>query len=65
MSPRKIAVLALALLAGVLATLTAPGRAAAYDSVKSAKPAAGYRRLASEATNEFPSWMVRVSVDRD
>jgi hypothetical protein len=66
MSPRKIAFGILALLAGALAvTLASSGRAHANDPVKSAKLAASYRRLAPEATNEFPTWMVRVSVDRD
>src|SRR5437868_8589249 len=66
MSPRKFAFCVLALLAGALAvTLAFSPKADAGDPVKSAKLASAYHRLAPEATNEFPTWMVRVAVDRD
>jgi len=65
MSPLKYAMYTLALLGGVLAAGLTAGDGLGKEPVKPAKSPEAYRRLGSEATNEFPSWMVRVSVDRE
>jgi hypothetical protein len=48
-----------------LPTLVLLATAFAASAKEPTKPVAAFRRLAAEGTNEFPSWMVRVSVDHD
>jgi hypothetical protein len=64
MSPLKFLLFPLALLSGLAIGLNTRD-SFAKEPAKPAKSIEAFRRLASEGTNEFPSWMVRVSVDRD